>query len=369
MSMSLDHRSSLRKLPFPACTNEALKRLQNQCLTFAHKQPSPKEIEVVLEVINEFVFNAGSGKSEKRTTPQTILELQMLQVLLDYFKDPDIDPTVLCTVFVFLFMDPSKTEVMAKLVSLAMSIPTESVLKCTGVWMVQQGFTSDRCMELTNVLVEEYILVIPDHVATLKNLAKLCPIFTSNLMTAITDMYTALDNPPPKKILELFVAWMSVTSSIPFTAANKAINASLPPSSTGSQSNSGTYTSLIGMARWNILAPLLEDQSNDSVYARLQLSLLESFIEVQSIRNEYKPDIVAVKKVVSLIQSLEMALKSCENVQPGAKEESLDRLGQFLQAVSFSQCLSGRIAEIITTLKKLPSNRLIQMYVVNLAKV
>ena len=42
----LDHKSSLRKLSFPSCGAEALTRLHRQCLTFARKQSSPKEMEV-----------------------------------------------------------------------------------------------------------------------------------------------------------------------------------------------------------------------------------------------------------------------------------------------------------------------------------
>ena len=37
MTHPLDHKSSLRKLPFPACTEEALTRLHAQCVTFAGK--------------------------------------------------------------------------------------------------------------------------------------------------------------------------------------------------------------------------------------------------------------------------------------------------------------------------------------------
>ena len=60
-------------------------------------------------------------------------------------------------------------------------------------------------------------------------------------------------------------------------------------------------------------------------------------------------------------------------LQQAERQESLDRLGQFLEAVTAAQCLSGgtRAAgtEVISALKSLPTTRLIQAYVVNLAKV
>jgi hypothetical protein len=98
--MSLENRSSLRKLPFPASTQEALRRLYAQCVAFARKQPSPKEIDVVLEVIDEFVFSASAatssvasnGKVAKQqqqgsggplSANPAVQELQMLQVQTD----------------------------------------------------------------------------------------------------------------------------------------------------------------------------------------------------------------------------------------------------------------------------------------------
>ena len=86
MSFSLEHRSSLRKLSFPACCEETLSRLQLQCGTYASsgKQPAPKEMELVLEVLEEFVFNFGTKPSKKAASnppPGSVLqELQMLQV-------------------------------------------------------------------------------------------------------------------------------------------------------------------------------------------------------------------------------------------------------------------------------------------------
>lgn len=113
MSFSLEHRSSLRKLSFPDCCEEALTRLQAQSVNYAQgKQPAPKEMEVVLEVIEEFVFNFGTKPSKKAASnppPGSALqELHMLQVLLDYFSNFDGDPYLMLTVFTFLFMDPIK---------------------------------------------------------------------------------------------------------------------------------------------------------------------------------------------------------------------------------------------------------------------
>ena len=79
MSTSLENRSSLRKLEFPHCTIEALKRLLATCKTVSHKLPSlfefgasgncpnpraflvlsPKETELVPDIIDEFLPKPG----------------------------------------------------------------------------------------------------------------------------------------------------------------------------------------------------------------------------------------------------------------------------------------------------------------------
>ena len=63
-SHGLDQRSSLRKMTFPASTKEALLRLLRHCAAFAGgrgKQPSPREMEGLLNAIDEFIFGCGGS--------------------------------------------------------------------------------------------------------------------------------------------------------------------------------------------------------------------------------------------------------------------------------------------------------------------
>ena len=105
MSTSLENRSSLRKLEFPHCTIEALKRLLATCKTVSHKLPSlfefglsgnrpnpaaflvlsPKETELVLDVIDEFVFFTKPSKTKKITTQ--LQELQLLQIIVEFYQE------------------------------------------------------------------------------------------------------------------------------------------------------------------------------------------------------------------------------------------------------------------------------------------
>ena len=103
MSGSIENRSSLRKLDFPNCTIEALKRLLATCTTVSHKMPSldikmntnpaaflalaPKETELVLEIIDEFVFFTKSSLSKSRRLTTQVQELQLLQIIIEFYRD------------------------------------------------------------------------------------------------------------------------------------------------------------------------------------------------------------------------------------------------------------------------------------------
>lgn len=104
------------------------------------------------------------------------------------------------------------------------------------------------------------------------------------------------------------------------------------------------------------------------MYSQLHLLLLETLVEAKIKRREYRPEVVTVKKINLLIQKIESTLKSNSNLDSQAIETGLDRLGQFLQGLSAAELVSGKTVEIITALKGIPANRLIQMYVLNLAQ-
>ena len=199
MTHPLDHKSSLRKLPFPACTEEALTRLHAQCVTFAGKpnvKLGPKENDVILEVLNEFVFN--TSKLEKRATSShgspALLELQALKVLLDFFNKngtAESDLPVLTHVFDFLIMDSGRNtlKMMTKLVSLAMGTASKPLLHATGVWMYQKGGpANEKCTEMCRTLVHDYLLLVPEETLKfLSSLATVSPTFAEGLPCAETE--------------------------------------------------------------------------------------------------------------------------------------------------------------------------------------
>ncbi len=122
-------------------------------------------------------------------------------------------------------------------------------------------------------------------------------------------------------------------------------------------------TPLLGLVRWTVIG-------DEDIHCRLHLCLLQCLCEARKTRATLRPDIVPVKKVTLLIQKVEAALDDIDGTEEASRrQECLDRLGQFLHAVTAAKLLSGgKTAEIISCLKRLPANRLIQAFVVNLAK-
>ena len=119
-----------------------------------------------------------------------IQELQLLQVLLDYFASGE-DKVVMNTVFMMLFTPPhtpspspspapssamprsdvfslgtaataalsDRMRILAHLVSAAVSSKNLAVLNCTGVWMQQLGCLSQHSLNLSRVFIEDYFIL------------------------------------------------------------------------------------------------------------------------------------------------------------------------------------------------------------------
>jgi len=222
----------------------------------------------MIDAIDEFVFNCNyanssnshsSANGSKRQLQQQgstpLQDLQVLYTMLDFFStqlqqsssDAGIsqssqfaDLSVLCTVFMFLFMEPSvgsgskkggsggsgnnrkdRVDVMAKLVALAMGHKNKPVLHCVGIWMHQMGPGSQKCQRLARFLVEEHLVVISDAAAAdLKDVAAIAPLFAANFITAATEIYRPPRfKAPPHRLLDTSHSWLSTNPLLPFTSA------------------------------------------------------------------------------------------------------------------------------------------------------
>ena len=195
MAESLENRSSLRKLEFPNCTSEALRRLLSTCATVSHKLPSldhrlttnpaaflvlaPKETALVLDIIDEFVFFTKASLSKSRRLTSQIQELQVLQIIIEFYKEtlPQFDetslnvneakigPLLLLTNYLFMDSDPKedkRSELRRRFTILALSLKNRPVLHCIGLWLMQQQCSNNYALQLTEGVMQKYFNLMQD---------------------------------------------------------------------------------------------------------------------------------------------------------------------------------------------------------------
>ena len=222
MSGTLENRSSLRKLEFPNCTIEALKRLHATCVSVSHKLPvldnkmvtnpaaflvlAPKETELVLDIIDEFVFFTKTSLSKSRRLTCQVQELQLLQIIIDFYRETlvnevpeslDLDeitgPLLLLTNYLFMDSDPKvdkRSSWRCRFTILALSLKNRPVLHCVGLWLIQQQCTNLLALQLTESIVNDYVNLVHDSQENLNSMPNISPAFAVGFMTCLTELYS-----------------------------------------------------------------------------------------------------------------------------------------------------------------------------------
>ena len=232
-------KSSLRKLDFPFCTIEALKRLLATCKTVSHKLPSldpkeyktapnpaafltlsPKETELVLDIIDEFVFFTKSSLSKSRRLSADVQELHLLQIIIEFYQEhlaeaPEsltlndrTGPLLMLTNYLFL---DKNSKSLSNFTILALSLKNGPALHCIGLWL-QQHLGHPSALQLTESVVENYISLVVDALDSLENVVEISPLFSLNFITSLTDLY----NKSGKFCLSLFLWEENLNPEISF---------------------------------------------------------------------------------------------------------------------------------------------------------
>lgn len=170
-----------------------------------------------MDLMAEFVFSEVDRRGNKKPISLTALqEIQLLQVLCDYFSGPGTE-AVKNTVFLSLFGGSTlnlRIKILCKLVSMAVSIPSPPVLHAAGIWMQQLGTTSPHSLQLARAIVNDYFIFIPSAVPRLIALPKIAPQFTANFLTAVAEIYlTDKKNcflQPPMNLLDTVANWVNI---------------------------------------------------------------------------------------------------------------------------------------------------------------
>ncbi|XP_012267352.2 integrator complex subunit 15 isoform X1 [Athalia rosae] len=266
---------ALRKLDFPFCAREALCRIEMLCA-----KPG-KQMDLQMDMISEFVFGE-IERRKKRMIPAAIQELQLVEVLSDFFQSSGGSPPVRNAVFLSLFpAESSRHTILGYLVSLAIATQNKPVLNATGIWMQQLGSTSTQSVGLARHILQDYFVLTPSSIDKLKQLPVLAAHFTANLLTAVGEVYK--DRNPPTELLKLIGDWINENPSLLLTSL--VDNPALP---TGGIPMT-PITPIAGLFRWCVLSPLRnesmctdEEESQQKFYSKIQQLLMDSVLRLKN---------------------------------------------------------------------------------------
>jgi hypothetical protein len=130
-----------------------------------------------------------------------IRHLELLVMICDYFNKTKIKQdndnccgdTALNAIFMTLFPQfgapPQRTNMLVSLVSLAISTYSNLILQSAGVQMQQLGCSSKYSLQLADGLVNKFFTFIGTQSTSLHLLPQNAPLFTANLMTALSELY------------------------------------------------------------------------------------------------------------------------------------------------------------------------------------
>ena len=160
---------------------------------------SPKETELVLDIIDEFVFFTKSSLSKSRRLSSDVQELQLLQIIIEFYQEHLESEAVseysltlndrtgpLLMLTNYLFLNNSKS--LSNFTILALSLKNGSALHCIGLWL-QQHLGHPSALNLTKSVVENYISLVVEPLDSLENVVEISPLFALNFITSLTELY------------------------------------------------------------------------------------------------------------------------------------------------------------------------------------
>lgn len=340
-----DIKQNLRKLDFPYCAKEALCRIEILC-----SRPG-KQMDLQLDLISEFVFGE-IEKRKKRNLTTAIQELQLIEVLSDFFQSPGGSAAVRNAVFLSLFpADSPRYKILGNLVSLAIATQNKAVLNATGIWMQQLSSTSPQSVGLARHVLNDYFVLTPKSIDKLKQLPVLAPHFTANLLTAIGEVYE--DKYPPAELLRLVGEWIDENPSLLLTSLMD--NPALP---TGGIPMT-PITPIAGLFRWCILSPVRSvgtenteySEEQKKLYSKIQQLLMDSVLRLKNSGNNKHA--ISAQHFAATTRTLTTSLQSQTNINSISRELALERLAQAVSAAMSANCIYGNKQELLALLQPL----------------
>eukprot|EP00062_Callorhinchus_milii_P009158 gi/632952623/ref/XP_007891952.1/ PREDICTED: uncharacterized protein C7orf26 homolog [Callorhinchus milii] len=344
-----------------------------------------------VELVEEFIFQLPKDRKTQPKRLSSLQELQLLEIMCSYFQEQNKE-AVRQIIFSALFgphgnkADENRLAMLGKLVSMAIAICRVPILECAALWM--QRTHAVFCVRLVKVLVEDYCILVPGSVQTLKQIVHASPRFCCQFITAVTTLYdlSTDDLIPPRDLLEMVVSWVfDDPRLILITFLNSSANLPL---------GFLELTPLPGLIRWCVLAPLAykrnrktslaqssmnghsnkicKDFENDTdkdmqiLYSKLHLSVLQVLMILQghlTEKNLYgRLELVIFNHVERLVGDISKLTKDLNPSNPVKEAElTLDRLAQALQVSIASGALLCTRDDLRSICSALPHNNLLQL--------
>lgn len=340
-----DVKQALRKLDFPYCAREALCRIEILCC-----RPG-KQVDLQMDLISEFVFGE-IEKRKKRNMTMAIQELQLIEIMSDFFQSPGGTPAVRNALFLSLFpADSPRYKTLGNLVSLAIATQNKAVLNAAGIWMQQLGSTSLQSVGLARHILNDYFVLTPKSIDKLKQLPVLAPHFTANLLTAIGEVYE--DKDPPMELLRLVGEWIDENPSLLLTPLMD--NPALP---TGGIPMT-PITPIAGLFRWCILSPLRHDaaentegqQETRKFHSKVQQLLMDSVLRLNNSGSNKHA--ISAQHLASTTRLLTTNLQNRANIDTASRDLAMERLAQAVSAAMSANCIYGNKQELLALLQPL----------------
>lgn len=126
---------------------------------------------------------------------------------------------------------------------------------------------------------------------------------------------------------------------------------------------------LPGLIRWCVLAPISNVSTDGSAYSKLHLAILKSLMLESKQINDVPPATAAINSIALGVVIFALKFRATEIGKVGDPDTdekmqlSLERLAQCIQIALQSRSLSGNISQMISRLKALPQNNLLNIVI------
>ncbi|XP_037944128.1 uncharacterized protein C7orf26 homolog [Teleopsis dalmanni] len=173
--------------------------------------------------------------------------------------------------------------------------------------------------------------------------------FAANFMTAVAELYFNDQHgalvAPPERLLDVIANWISENPNLCYACYEPI---ALPQGAIAMP----VVTSISGLLRWTILAPLVTDKVT---YKKLHLYLIQSIINNKGSNQSAAIDAQHMQIVINSLLLHASRSVPASNDDP-AFQTCIERLSQAVHTAINSQAIYGNIPQLLCSLQTLPHN-------------